>query len=593
MAAPAVQISPFSHPKTNTNTPLSLVPKCSTLREIKQIHAFSIKTHLQYDISVLTKLINFCTSNPTSTSMDYAHHLFDQIPHPDIVVFNTVARGYARSGTPFRAISLFSHVLCAGLFPDDYTFPSLLKACAGSKALEEGKQLHCFAIKFGLHLNIYVCPTLINMYTECNDLDAARRVFDKKTDPCVVIHNAMIKGYARSSRPNEALALFREMQASNVKPTDVTMLCALSSCALLGALDLGKWIHEYVKKNRFDRYVKVNTALIDMYAKCGSLEDAVSVFENMSDKDTQAWSAIIVAYATHGHCSKAISMFEEMKRARIRPDDITFLGLLYACSHAGFVEEGCNYFYSMSEKYGIAPGIKHYGCMIDLLGRSGRLEEAYNFIDELPIKPTPIFWRTLLSACGSHGDVDMGMRVLKRIFELDDSHGGDYVIISNLCARAGRWEDVDYLRKLMRSRGVVKIPGCSSIEVNNVVHEFFSGDGERSVSTVLHQAVDELVEELKLAGYVPDTSLVFHSNMEDKEREVSLRYHSEKLAIAYGLLNTAPGATIRVVKNLRVCGDCHSAAKYISLIFNRHIILRDVQRFHHFKEGKCSCGDYW
>lgn len=504
-----------------------------------------------------------------------------------------MARGYSRSGTPFRAISLFSQVLSSGLFPDAYTFPALLKACASSKALEEGKQLHCFAIKYGLQLNIYLCPALINMYTECNKVDAARRVFDKIPDPCVVVHNAMITGYARSSRPNEALALFRELQASHLKPTDVTMLSALSSCALLGALDLGKWIHEYVKKNRFDRYVKVNTALIDMYSKCGSLEDAVSVFENMSVKDTQAWSAMIVAYATHGNVSKAISVFEEMKRARIRPDEITFLGLLYACSHAGLVEEGCKYFYSMSEKYGIIPGIKHYGCMVDLLGRSGRLGEAYKFIDELPIKPTPIFWRTLLSACGSHGDVDMGMRVLERIFELDDSHGGDYVIMSNLCARAGKWVDVDNLRKLMKDRGVVKIPGCSSIEMNNVVHEFFSGDGERSVSNVLHQAVDELVEELMLAGYVPDTSLVIHSNMDDKERELSLRYHSEKLAITYGLLNTAAGTTIRVVKNLRVCGDCHSAAKYISLIFNRQIVLRDVQRFHHFKDGKCSCGDYW
>lgn len=444
-----------------------------------------------------------------------------------------------------------------------------------------------------MQLNIFVCPALINMYTECSDVDVARQVFDKIPEPCVVVQNAMITGYARNSRPNEALALFRELQASGLKPTDVTMLSALSSCALLGALDLGKWIHEYVKKNRFDRYVKVNTALIDMYSKCGSLEDAVSVFENMSVKDTQAWSAMIVAYATHGNVSKAMLMFEEMKRARIRPDEITFLGLLYACSHAGLVEEGCKYFYSMNEKYGIIPRIKHYGCMVDLLGRSGRLREAYKFIDELPIKPTPIIWRTLLSACASHGDVDIGLRVLEQIFELDDSHGGDYVIISNLCARAGRWEDVDYLRKLMKDRGVVKIPGCSSIEMKNVVHEFFSGDGERSVSKVLHQAVDELIEELKLAGYVPDTSLVFHSDMDDKDRELSLRYHSEKLAITYGLLNSAAGTTIRVVKNLRVCGDCHSAAKYISLMFNRQIVLRDVQRFHHFKDGKCSCGDYW
>ncbi|KAL6190062.1 hypothetical protein ACLB2K_036462 [Fragaria x ananassa] len=466
MASLAIQMTPISHPKAQTQSPISLIPKCTSLTQLQQIQAFSIKTHLQYDLSVLSKLINSCTLNPTTTSMDYAHQLFDQIPHPDIVVFNTMARGYSRSITPFCAISLFSQVLSSGIFPDDYTFPALLKACAGCKALEEGKQLHCYVIKCGMQLNIFVCPALINMYTECSDVDVARQVFDKIPEPCVVVQNAMITGYARNSRPNEALALFRELQASGLKPTDVTMLSALSSCALLGALGLGKWIHEYVKKNRFDRYVKVNTALIDMYSKCGSLEDAVSVFENMSVKDTQAWSAMIVAYATHGNVSKAMLMFEEMKRARIRPDEITFLGLLYACSHAGLVEEGCKYFYSMNEKYGIIPRIKHYGCMVDLLGRSGRLREAYKFIDELPIKPTPIIWRTLLSACASHGDVDIGLRVLDQIFELDDSHGGDYVIISNLCARAGRWEDVDYLRKLMKDRGVVKIPGCSSIEMN-------------------------------------------------------------------------------------------------------------------------------
>ena len=488
---------------------------------------------------------------------------------------------------------LFSDILCSGLIPDDYTFPSLLKACASSKALQEGKQLHCLAIKLGLNHNIYVCPTLINMYTEFNDVNAARRVFDKIVEPCVVCYNAIITGYARSSRPNEALSLFRELQASNLKPTDVTLLSVLSSCALLGALDLGRWIHEYVKKHGFDKYVKVNTALIDMYAKCGSLDDAVSVFENMSVRDTQAWSAMIMAYATHGNGSKAISLFEEMKRARVRPDEISFLGLLYACSHTGLVGEGCGYFYSMSDKYGIVPGIKHYGCMVDLLSRAGRLDEAYKFIDVLPIKPTPILWRTLLSACSSHGNVELAKRVIGRIFELDDSHGGDYVILSNLCARAGRWEDVNYLRKLMKDKGVVKVPGCSSVEVNNVVHEFFSGEGVQSVSTDLHRALDRLVKELKLVGYVPDTSLVCHADMEDQDKEITLRYHSEKLAIAFGLLNSPPGTTIRVVKNLRVCRDCHSAAKLISLIFDRQIILRDVQRFHHFKDGKCSCGDYW
>ncbi|XP_057448216.1 pentatricopeptide repeat-containing protein At2g02980, chloroplastic [Lotus japonicus] len=572
---------------------ISLIPKCTSLRELKQIQAHTIKTHLQNDTNVLTKLINFCTSNPTTASMEHAHHLFDKIPQPDIFLFNSLARGYARSDDPFKAIILFSRVLCSGLLPDDYTFSSLLKACSRVKALQEGKQLHCLAFKLGVSDNMYVSPTLINMYTACDDIDAAKRVFGKIDEPCVVAYNAIITSCARKSQPTEALALFRELQEAGLKPTYVTMLVVLSSCALLGALDLGRWIHEYVKKYGFDQYVKVNTALIDMYSKCGSLDDAVKVFRSMDRRDTQAWSAMIVAYATHGHGSQAMSLLEEMKKEKVQPDEITFLGILYACSHNGLVEEGYEYFRSMTHEYGIVPSIKHYGCMVDLLGRAGRLDEAYKFIDELPIKPTPILWRTLLSACSSHGNVEMGKQVMQRISELDDSHGGDYVLLSNLCARSGRWDDVSHLRRMMIDKGAGKIPGCSSIEVNNVVHEFFSGDGVHFTSSVLHHALDELVKELKLAGYVPDTSLVFHAGMEDEEKEMILRYHSEKLAITFGLLNTPPGTTIRVVKNLRVCVDCHNAAKFISLIFGRQIILRDVQRFHHFKDGKCSCGEYW
>ena len=241
---------------------------------------------------------------------------------------------------------------------------------ASFRALQEGKQLHCLATKLGLSRNIYVCPTLINMYTECNDVNVT-----------VVCYNAIITGYAQSSRPDEALSMFCELQASDLKPTDETLLSILSSCALLGALDLGRWIHEYVKIHGFDKYLKVKTALIEMYAKCGSLDDGMMQFANMSVRDTQAWSAMVMAYATHGHGSKAISLFEEMKRVRVRPDEITFLGLL----KAGLVREGFEYFYSMSDKYGIIPGIKHYGCMVDLLSQAGRLDEAYKFIDGLPI----------------------------------------------------------------------------------------------------------------------------------------------------------------------------------------------------------------
>uniref|UniRef100_A0A0A9EYJ0 DYW domain-containing protein n=1 Tax=Arundo donax TaxID=35708 RepID=A0A0A9EYJ0_ARUDO len=417
-------------------------------------------------------------------------------------------------------------------------------------------------------------------------------MFDGVDGDCVVSYNAMITAAVRSSRPGEALVLFREMQAKGLKPTSVTLISVLSACALLGALELGKWIHEYVRKIGFDSLVKVNTALIDMYAKCGSLEDAIAVFQGMESKDKQAWSVMIVAYANHGYGREAISLFEEMKKQGMKPDDVTFLGVLYACSHSGLVSEGLQYFDDMRD-HGIVPGIKHYGCVTDLLARSGQLERAYKFIDELPIKLTPILWRTLLSACGAHGDVELGKQVFERILELDDSHGGDYVIFSNLCANSGSWEEMNRVRKLMSEKGVVKVPGCSSIEIDNTVHEFFAGDGRHPKSQEACRMVDEVIDQLKLVGYVPNTSHVFHVEMGEEEKAASLRYHSEKLAIAFGLLNTPPGATLRVVKNLRVCPDCHSMAKLVSMVFNRRIILRDLNRFHHFENGVCSCGDYW
>ncbi|XP_016445932.1 pentatricopeptide repeat-containing protein At2g02980, chloroplastic-like [Nicotiana tabacum] len=601
--APTLKIGTFScqdfitkNSRKDTFTPIdpfSLVPKCKSLRDLKQIQAFSIKTHMQNDVFFMSKLINFCTADPTPASLHHAHLLFDQIPQPDIVLFNFLARGYARSGTPLNAFVLFLKILTLGVAPDFYTFPSLLKACAGAEALEEGKQLHCLLIKYGLNDDIYVCPALMNIYIECNDNGSARLVFDRIADPCVVMYNAIIMGYVRSSEPNEALLLFRELQVKKLKPTDVTILGVVSSCALLGSLGFGKWVHEYVKKNGFDQYVKVNTALIDMYAKCGSLPDAISVYESMSYKDTQAWSAMIMAYATHGRALCAISLFQEMQNARVRPDGITFLGLLYACNHSGLIEEGFRFFNSMKESYRIVPGVKHYGCMLDLMARAGRLNDAFKFLMELPIYPTVLLWRTLLAACSTHGNMDLGKLVLEKIFEMDKSHSGDYVIFSNICARAGKWEEVNYIWKLMKVRGVKKIPGCSSIEVDNIMHEFFSGEVTRIEHRELHQEVDKLIEKLKLFGYVPDNSIAFRPGLEDEEKEATLRYHSEKLAITFGLLNSPPGKTIRVVKNLRICGDCHSAAKLISLIFKRNIIIRDMQRFHHFEGGKCSCGDFW
>ncbi|VAI37970.1 unnamed protein product [Triticum turgidum subsp. durum] len=530
---PAKSKSPPSH-----HPLLPHLPHCTSLRALAQLHAAAVKSGLGAYPAFVTRLLTLCTEQGAAPA-----HL-----------------AYAR------------------------------QACAAAQAGEEGRQAHGVAVKTGAADHEYVLPTLINMYAECGDTQSARAMFSRVPDgDCVVSYNAMITTAVRSSRPGEALVLFREMQAKGLKPTSVTLTSVLSACALLGALELGRWIHEYIRKAGLDSLVKVNTALIDMYGKCGSLEDAIDVFQGMESRDRQAWSVMIVAYANHSYGREAISLFEEMKKQGIKPDAITFLGVLYACSHSGMVSEGLQYFDSMRES-GINPGVKHYGCVTDLLARSGQLEKAYKFIDELPIKPTAILWRTLLSACGSHGAVDLGKRVFERILELDDTHGGDYVIYSNLCANTGEWEEMNRVRKLMNEKGVVKVPGCSSIEIDNRVHEFFAGDGRHPHA---RRMVDQVIEQLKLVGYVPNTSQVFHVEMGEEEKATSLRYHSEKLAISFGLLNTSPGTTLRVVKNLRVCPDCHSMAKLVSMLFNRRIILRDLNRFHHFEDGVCSCGDYW
>ncbi|KAG0503161.1 hypothetical protein HPP92_003233 [Vanilla planifolia] len=486
---------------------LTLLPKCSSLREFKQFHALSVKSRLHRDPLVVSKLIDALVDNSSPSFLAFAHQLFDEIPHRDVVVFNTLVRGYSRSHDPHRAISLFCQMLEASITPTRTPFrPCSRLAHPPAPSRREDR------------------PMPVPSSSALGTMPSS---FPRSSTSCV-----------QSSRPTEALALFRELQTRNIRPTYVTILGVLAACALIGALDLGRWIHEYVKKTTFASHIKVHTALIDMYAKCGSLEDAVCVFEEMRFRDTQAWSAMIMAYAIHGQGIVALSQFDEMLRKSVRPDEITFLGVLYSCSHAGMVDEGLRYFGTMQSDYDIHPGIKHYGCVVDLLARAGKLEEAYNFINGK------------VGGCESNTPSDEQERV-------------------------------------------VKVPGCSSIEVDGTVHEFFAGDGKHPDSMQVHRMVDMVVEQLKAIGYAPDMSKVHHMHLTEQQKEASLRYHGEKLAIAFGLINTSPGTTIRVVKNLRVCRDCHSYAKLVSLLFGRKIILRDLNRFHHFGGGKCSCADYW
>ncbi|OVA01371.1 Pentatricopeptide repeat [Macleaya cordata] len=603
---------------------------------------------------IAVKLIGVCA---THAKLRHAALIFNQLPNANLFAWNAILKAYAQNNEWFQTLRLFNYQLSSPTapHPDEYTFTSVLKACSGIVSITDGKKIHAFVAKMGYQSNLFVSNSLVDMYfkfgfpriarilfdemlvkdivswntlvsgyslcgnidsarwvfdqmieknliswsamitgyARSGDLDSARRLFDEMPERNVVSWNAMIAGYAQNETYSDAIDLFREMQqVGGVKPNDVTLVSVLSACAHLGALDLGKWIDLFINRSRMELNLFLGNALADMFAKCGCLVEAMRVFDKMQERDVISWSIIISGLAMHGHAEEAFAYFFEMLESEVTPNEITFMGLLTACTHAGLVEKGLKYFNLMEEVYGITPKIEHYGCMVDLLSRSGRLNEAEDLITSMPIKPNVIVWGALLGGCRIYKDIERGERVVQQILELDSEHSGSYVYLANVYASMGRLDDAANCRMKMRENGVMKIPGCSWIEVDNTVHEFFMGDRSHPQAEKIYSIIRKLGSRMKLAGYRPNTDLVVH-NVDEEEKEDALSTHSEKLAIAFGLISTSEGTTIRVVKNLRVCNDCHEAAKIISKLVRREIIVRDRSRFHIFREGICSCNDYW
>jgi pentatricopeptide repeat protein len=329
-----------------------------------------------------------------------------------------------------------------------------------------------------------------------------------------------------------------------------------------------------------------------MYCKCGVLEDGWKLFVQVPRRDVVTWNAMISGYAQHGEGKKALGLFDEMIEKGMKPDWITFVAVLMACNHAGFTDLGVKYFHSMAKDYGLVAKPDHYTCMVDLLGRAGKLVEAVDLIEKMPFKPHAAVFGTLLGACRIHKNTEMAEFASQKLLNLDPASATGYVQLANVYAATKRWDHVARVRKSMKSCKVVKTPGYSWIEVKSMAHQFRSGDKFHPELASIHGKLKELEKKMKLAGYVPDLEFALH-DVGEEQKEQLLLWHSEKLAIAYGLIKLPPGTPIRVFKNLRVCGDCHRAIKYISQIERREIIVRDTTRFHHFKDGHCSCADYW
>jgi pentatricopeptide repeat protein len=402
----------------------------------------------------------------------------------------------------------------------------------------------------------------------------------------------MIGALVQESMFKEAIELFRVMQSEGITADKVTMVGVASACGYLGALDLAKWIHGYIKKKDIHFDMHLGTALVDMFARCGDPQSAMQVFNKMVKRDVSAWTAAIGAMAMEGNGTGAIELFDEMLQQGIKPDGVVFVALLTALSHGGLVEQGWHIFRSMKDIYGIAPQAVHYGCMVDLLGRAGLLSEALSLINSMQMEPNDVIWGSLLAACRVHKNVDIAACAAERISELDPERTGIHVLLSNIYASAGRWDDVAKVRLHLKEKGAHKMPGSSSIEINGKIFEFTTGDESHPEMTHIEPMLKEICCRLRDIGYVPDLTNVL-LDVNEKEKEYLLSRHSEKLAIAFALISTGQGMPIRVAKNLRICSDCHSFAKLVSKSYSREIIVRDNNRFHFFQQGFCSCGDYW
>ncbi|CAK9204543.1 unnamed protein product, partial [Sphagnum troendelagicum] len=557
--------------------------------------------------------------------------------------WNTRLGRHVKAGEGEKAMELFYQMQQEGMTPDRFTFVSVINACASLRSLEEGRCIHTQIIQSGCESDLYVNNALIDMYAKCGSLEDAWRVFNKMPTRDVVAWNGMIFGhvikkgcesniivgsslvdmYAKSGSLDEAwsvfnrmpsrnviawsamilghvkcgeglkaLALSRQMQREGVEPDYVTFMGILSACASVAALEEGRHIHKQIIRSSCESNVCVGTSLIDMYSKCGSIEDAWSVFNKMATRNVATWNAMLGGYAMHGHGKDALEHFEQMCLEGVEPDRVSFLVLLSACSHAGLLDEGLCYFESMGLVYSIPATLELYACMVDLLGRAGHLHEAEDLVKAMSCEPDIYVWVALLGACRVHGEVEMGERIAKQVLELNPGDAAGYVLLSNIYAAAGKWDLRANIQRQRLRMGVKKDPGQTWIEVNSEVHTFTADDQNHPQISEIHAELKKLSRQMNDVGYVPNTKFVLR-DVEEEEKVTHLWHHSEKLAIAFGLISTPPGTPLRIFKNLRVCGDCHTATKFISKLVGRAIIVRDANRFHHFENGLCSCGDYW
>ncbi|KAI4346739.1 hypothetical protein L6164_007611 [Bauhinia variegata] len=587
-----------NEPNPTQQTYELLISSCAhqhSLSDGIHVHRRLVDSGFDEDPFLATKLINMYSE---LGSVDHACQVFDDTRDKTIYVWNAIFRALAIVGRGEEVLHLYGQMNWIGIPSDRFTYTYVLKACAASEdlnlPLQKGREIHGHLLRHGCDGNVHVMTTLLDMYARVGSASYASSVFSAMPIKNSVSWSAMIACYAKNGMPIKALELFHQMilEEHDSYPNSVTMVSVLQACAALAAFEQGKMIHAYILRRGLDSILPVLNALIVMYGKCGELALGQRVFDQMKRRDVVSWNSLISNYGMHGFGKRAIQIFDKMINQGVSPSRISFISVLGACSHAGLVEEGNFLFESMVSKYNMHPSMEHYACMVDLLGRANRLDEAIKLMDNMHIEPGHQVWGSLLGSCRIHCNVELAERASSVLFELEPRNAGNYVLLADIYAEAKMWDEVKRVKNLCEARGLLKVPGCSWIEVRRKIYSFVSVDEINPQIEQLHAFLTKLANEMKEQGYATQTKEVLY-DLEEEEKERIVLGHSEKLAVAFGLINTSKGETIRITKNLRLCEDCHSVTKFISKFANREILVRDVNRFHHFKNGFCSCGDYW
>ncbi|XP_057832181.2 pentatricopeptide repeat-containing protein At5g27110-like [Cryptomeria japonica] len=462
--------------KPDSTTFASILPACAKMRDLEQgmdIHRNIKDRGILSNVAVATALVDMYAK---CGSIDKARKLFDKMPERNVVSWNAMIAGYAQNGFFEKALETFKQMQLAGVKPMSTTFASVIPACAKMGALEQGMNIHQSIMEGGFLSDVMIGNALVDMYAKCGSIDKARELFGRMPQRDCISWNALIAGYVQNGYLEKALETFKQMQLTGVKPDSTTFASILPACAKMGALEQGIDIHQGINDRGILSDVVVATALIDMYAKCGSIDKARELFDKMPERNVVSWNAMIAGYAQNGFCKDALKIFELMKHSGTYPDIVSFACVLCACSHVGLVDEGCTYFNHMSNSYCIIPTVDHYVCMVDLFARAGYLEDTLNFIIKMPVKPVVVVWMCFLGACRSHMNIGLGVFTSMMLFDLDAKNAATYVLLSNIYAEVGRWDEVEMVRRLMKDRGIKKIHGCSWIEGHKTVHTFCVGD---------------------------------------------------------------------------------------------------------------------